>query len=241
MKYYRIVLLAVVAWISDGKAEDILPYPEAHAIRDIEGWTVHVDERLLSGPDKELGDRALRILANRLFDIKLVMAADKMTRLQKIPIWIDLTHGKLRPAQYHPSARWLRNNGFSEALAKCVHIPRAAAFAGSNHQSVQPWSVLHELAHAYHDQVYGFDDADIRAAWERFRDSGKYTQVLHINGNKTKHYALKNQMEFFAEMTEAYFGQNDFYPFNRAELEREEPQTFALLVRIWGPLRKSKS
>jgi hypothetical protein len=37
-------------------------------------------------------------------------------------------------------------------------------------------------------------------------------------------------------MSEAYFGMNDFSPFNRAELKREEPQLFSLLLKIWGPL-----
>jgi hypothetical protein len=37
-------------------------------------------------------------------------------------------------------------------------------------------------------------------------------------------------------MSEAYFGMNDFFPFNRAELKREEPQLFLLLLKIWGPL-----
>jgi hypothetical protein len=210
------------------------PIPTAHTKRDIEGWTVHIDDRLLDGPDKKLGDHSLRILANRLYDIKHVLPADKVKRLQQVPIWIDKSHGKLRPAQYHPSAGWLKANGYSKALAKCVHIPNAADFSSVGHQRVQPWSVLHELAHAYHDQVLGFDNAEVVAAFARFRDGGKYKSVLHINGRKVKHYGLTNQMEFFAEMTEAFFGQNDFFPFNRAELKREEPEVFELLTKIWG-------
>lgn len=214
------------------------PIPEAHTKRDIEGWTVHIDDRLLQA-DKAVGDRALRILANRLYDIKLVLPADKVARLQKVPIWIDASHGKLRPAQYHPSAGWLKSNGFSTELAKCVHIPVAADFASVEHQRVQPWSVLHELAHAYHDQVLGFDNAEIAAAYARFRDSGKYKSVLHINGKKVPHYALTNPMEFFAEMTETYVGQNDFFPFNRAELKQEEPEIYDLMAKTWGtPAKK---
>ena len=200
-------------------AEEDNAKPTANTIRDIEGWTVHIDDRLLAGADKELGERALRILSNRLYDIKLVVAVDKVTRLQKVPIWLDRTHGKLRPAQYHPSAGWLKANGYSESLARCVHIPNAADFVSLHHQQVQPWSVLHELAHAYHDQVLGFEDAAIKAAWVRFRDNGKYDKTLHISGKQVRHYGLTNQMEFFAEMTEAYFGHNDFFPFNRAELK----------------------
>jgi hypothetical protein len=39
-------------------------------------------------------------------------------------------------------------------------------------------------------------------------------------------------MEFFAEMTEAYFGVNDFFPFNRAELKEAEPEIYRLMVEI---------
>jgi hypothetical protein len=216
-------------------AEDA-PIPKSHTTRDLEGWTVHIDDRLLAGPDKELGDRAVRLLASRLADIKLVLAADRQARLQKVAIWLDRTHGKLRAAQYHPSGGWLKQNGYDAAVAKCVHIPDAAEWASARHQHVQPWSVLHELAHAYHDQVLGWDDAEIKAAYERFVRSGRYKSVLHISGRELPHYALTNEKEFFAEMTEAYLGRNDFYPFNAAELRREEPELFKLLEKIWGPL-----
>ena len=39
---------------------------------------------------------------------------------------------------------------------------------------------------------------------------------------RVRHYGLTNPMEFLAEMTEAYFGVNDFFSFNRAELREAE-------------------
>lgn len=217
---------------------DAPPKPASHTGRSIEGWTVHVDDRLLSGADKELGERALRLIANRLFDVALVLPAEKVARLRQVPIWLDRTHGKLVSAQYHPSVEWLRENGYSEALAKCVHIPDAADYASLNHQRVQPWSLLHELAHAYHDQVLGFENPEIRAAWEKFKASGKYASVRYINGSLREHYALTDPKEFFAEMSEAFFGMNDFFPFNRGELKHEEPEIFALLERLWGTVKQ---
>jgi hypothetical protein len=213
------------------------PLPVSHTRRDLEGWTVQVDDRLLSGPvqSTELGQRALRSLANRLYEIKLVVSPDKVARLQEVVIWLDLTHGKLRPMQYHPSAGWLRDHGYSTNLARCVHIPDATYFADPRDQHRQPWAILHELAHAYHDQVLGFEHAEILAAWRRFKASGRYESVLQINGRQEKHYGLTDQKEFFAEMTEAYFGLNDFYPFHRAELKRDEPELYGLLKQIWGP------
>ena len=176
------------------------------------------------------------LLQRQLQAIKLIVPEDKVKRLQQVTIQIDLTRGLLQSPQYHPGKRWLKDNGHPEELAKRVHIPDARYFNARHFQHQQPWAVMHELAHAYHDQVLGFDHAEITAAWKRFVAGGRYDSVLHLDGKKRKHYALTNPMEFFAEMTESYFGQNDFYPFNRAELRRDEPEIYALMGKIWGLL-----
>ena len=212
------------------------PKPIAHVQRRIEGWDVRVDERLLAGTNTALGERALNLLAARLVAIAIVMPEPALTRLREVPIVLDLTHGALRNMQYHPSAAWLTNHGYSETLAKCVHIPDLNHFLSPFENHRQPWALLHELAHAYHDCVLGFDETRIKAAWTRFRDTGRYQSVVTIPGVKRAHYALTDPKEFFAEMTECYFGANDFYPFVAGELKEAEPEIFNLMREIWGPL-----
>ena len=213
------------------------PKPRSRTIRDVEGWIVRVDERLLVPPNEELGLRALKLLEAKLADIKYVMAEEPLVRLQSVPIVLDLTHGKLRVMQYHPDADWLEVNGYSTDLVKCVHIPEAADLPTPRNINEQPWVVLHELAHAYHDQALGFDEPRIREAYERFKRSGHGDSVLLYDGNRVRHYALTDHKEFFAEMTEAYFGMDDFFPFNRAELMTAEPEIFELLRTIWEPVQ----
>jgi hypothetical protein len=75
----------------------------------------------------------------------------------------------------------------------------------------------------------------VKEAWQVFVASGRGESVLHINGTRTRHYALTDEKEFFAEMSEAYFGMNDFFPFNQGELKDAEPEIFALMLKIWGP------
>src|SRR5206468_10963341 len=65
---------------------------------------------------------------------------------------------------------------------------------------------------------------------------GRYKSVLTSPGGEREHYGLTDQKEFFAEMTECYFGANDFYPFVAGELKQAEPDIFSLLRDIWGPL-----
>lgn len=232
----HVALLAAVLFASQAESPAPPPPPErpvGHETRTVEGWTVRIDRRLLEGDGKAVGDHALRLLANRLYEIAFVLPADKVERLRKIAIQIDLSYADLVSAQYHVSADWLREHGHDPALARCVHIPDAAEWSSRRHQVVQPWSVLHELSHAYHDQVLGFDEPAIVAAWERFRDDPRSGAALHVDGGTVEHYGRTDQMEFFAEMTEAYFGVNDFAPFNRGQLATQEPEAHALMAKVW--------
>lgn len=211
------------------------PQPSSRSIREIEGWTVRVDDRLLGdAPDAATGARALRFLEAKLVDIKAVVPAERLKDLQAVTIVLDLSCGKLASMQYHPDAGWLKANGFPTDLARCVHLPRAADVPTRRNINEQPWVILHELAHAFHDQKLGFDNPRIKAAHEKFQQSGHGDATLLYNGQRVKHYGLTNPMEFFAEMTESFFGVNDFYPFNRAELQEAEPEVFQLLTEIWS-------
>ncbi len=237
--------LAISLLASLGAAKPEPPKPAVHTTRNIEGWTVRVDDRLLAPPNEQPGAKALRFLEYKLADIKAIVAPKPLEKLQAVAIVLDLNHGKLRSMQYHPGADWLQENGYSADLVKCVHIPVAADLATPRNINEQPWVVLHELAHAYHDQVLGFGEPRILKAYEDFKRSGHGDKTLLYNGTRVRHYGLTDHKEFFAEMTEAYFGENDFFPFNRAELMTAEPEVFELMQAIWGPvagtpLRSSK-
>ncbi|MEQ9406434.1 MAG: metallopeptidase [Fuerstiella sp.] len=203
--------------------------------RKIEGWTVAVDPKLLNEQNGEVADRALTALANHLQRITYIVPAERLAELQQLRIWLDLSHD-LKSMQYHPSAGWLTKNGYDPRLAKHVHIPQAAALTDPKMWAKHPYVVLHELAHAYHDQVLGFDHAEIKAAWDHAKETGILEDVLLFTGKRVEHYGLTNHKEYFAESTEAYFGVNDFYPFVRAELREHDPRMFETLKRIWGPV-----
>ena len=212
--------------------------PASRSRRTIEGFSILVDDALLpGGADEALGREALAFLTAKLTEIRIVLPKEKVDVLRKVTIVLDKECGTLGSMQYHPSADWLADNGYPRSLEKCVHLPRARDVATRRNINEQPWVILHELAHAYHDQVLGFDEPRVLAAWEDFRASGKGDEALLYDGSRVKHYGLTDQKEFFAEMTEAYFGSNDFHPFNRAQLKTEFPKLYELLAEIWGPLR----
>ncbi|GAB4130682.1 M90 metallopeptidase family protein [Thermopirellula anaerolimosa] len=215
-------------------AADKKPLPTAHSMSEIAGWNVRVDNRLLEGEHAATGARALKLLEARLVAIATVVPEKSLAKLRTITIQMDLDHGDLTAMQYHPDAGWLKEHGYSEQLAKCVHIPDVRDFLLPRENFRMPWVVLHELAHGFHDQFLGFDEPRITAAWKKFRDGGKYQSVITSTGTMREHYALTDQKEFFAEMTECFFGSNDFFPFVAGELNQAEPEVFALLEDLWG-------
>ena len=94
-----IVILLLAAVMISRAAGEVPAKPIAHQIVEIEGWEVHVDERLLEEPGNELGNRAIKLLEGRLLDIVMVLPPDKVARLQEVPIWLDLSHGALKSMQ----------------------------------------------------------------------------------------------------------------------------------------------
>lgn len=231
-----LTLLASSLFTLTAIAAEKPPIPTAHTTRDIEGWRVRIDDRLLKGEGAAQGERSLKLLNARLVAITIVVPEKALAKLRAITIELDLDYGGLRNMQYHPSAAWLKAQGYSETLAKCVHIPEVADFLSPYENHRMPWVVLHELAHGYHDQVLTFEEPRIVAAWKKFRASGKYASVITSPGYTHEHYGMSNPKEFFAEMTESYFGSNDFYPFVTGDLKQAEPEIFTLMADIWGAL-----
>ncbi len=208
-------------------------------IKDIEGWTVHVDPQLLDGPHAKEGAKSLEMLANHLQRLTVLMPEDRLPKVQKLEIWIEHDHPEINvePGPYHPSVSWLTERGYDPRLAKKVHITRAASLLERHHMVKHPAVVLHELAHSYHDQILGFDEPRIKAAYEKAMEEELYDAVLDHTGKTVRAYAATNDKEYFAEGTEAYFYRNDFYPFVNAELQKHDPVLYELLVAIWGPLK----
>ena len=135
---------------------------------------------------------------------------------------------------FHPSAEWLSSAGFEPERAGTVEICNADDYL--QWRAEQPMMVLHEMAHAYHC-VIGFDRADVRAAFAQALGAGRYERVHHAlrdPGATERAYALTNEREYFAELTEAWFGRNDMEPFTRAQLLEFDPRGAALVERLWG-------
>lgn len=195
---------------------------------EVEGWRVMVLRRL-NQEDSEIGQKGLQLLGLQLKQITFLVPEPALSELKGITIWLD--DDPRNQIHYHPEKKWLIDNDFNPDRAKAVDIGKIRHFVDVYRS--QPFVVLHELAHAYHDQILGFDDSRVIEAYRKAKAGGKYESVLRIEGRVVEHYALTNHKEYFAEATEAFFGTNDFYPFVRSELAQQDETMHDLLKEIW--------
>ena len=197
----------------------------------IHGFTILINPEVLVHKREAAAMR--KELETQLEAIVREVPARLMPDLQKVWVWVEWEKKKEGAAEFHPSAEWLKENGYNPEKAGHIELLNTRNFVQWS-RSAQPWMVLHELAHAYHHLVLGDECKSIEAAYQHAVDKKLYESVAYCGGGKQRAYALTNAKEYFAELSEAYFGKNDFFPFVRSELEQYDPVGFHLMEQIWG-------
>lgn len=201
---------------------------ETYEVKKIEGFSVLVSRRLKPYPEKRA--EGLAEIKSQLRQIKPLVKPDTLKQLQKVEIWVEYKFP--HRTQYHNDTQWLIANGYNPAKKGTIEIAKIDGFLEWRNRPVN--TLLHELTHAYHDQVLGWNEPRILAAYEAAKKSGKYAKVMRDKGYQIPHYGIGNHKEYFAECTEAYLWVNDYYPFVYGELKQFDPKAFELMEAIWG-------
>lgn len=188
--------------------------------------------RRLLDEEAPLASEAIKLLETKLKEVVHALPAEAVEKLRAVPVWLEhQDNGAAKCAAYHPSAKWLTDHGHNPNKARSVEFANPTLFI--QWSEIQPSMVLHEMAHAYHHQVLTHSFEPIASAYKQALNSGLYAEVKHAKGKARRAYALNNQKEFFAELSEAYFGRNDFFPFNRMELREYDPKGYAAIEVAW--------
>ncbi|MDX1909718.1 MAG: hypothetical protein SF053_21960 [Bacteroidia bacterium] len=181
---------------------------------------------------------ALTLLDSMLAEItRMGLETDILDSLRQVPIFMEwaVTNGS---AWYHYDLNWLIQNGFIPQKHRAVEIANVTHFYNWARQN-QPYMILHELAHGYHDRVLGLTYAPIIQAYDQAMAAGIYNSVLYNPGNggnlfSLPAYAKNDNREYFAELTEAYLGnKNDYFPFDSTDLQQHDPAGYAAVRTIW--------
>ncbi|HEX3133751.1 MAG TPA: hypothetical protein VHX44_09250 [Planctomycetota bacterium] len=156
-----------------------------------------------------------------------------------VKVYVSSATHRAFGAQHHPSPEWLAQNGYPAEFAGNVEICNWREFTGL--VRMQLFCLLHEMAHAFHHLTPTIDPL-IRTAYDQAKAAGLYRQVTRSHGIAlVKAYALSNPHEYFSELSEAYFGENDFAPYDRAELRAYDANGFAMIEQVWAVTPPAKA
>ncbi len=202
-----------------------------YAKREIQGFTVLVNPEVEKHPAE--AKAAFAELEKQLKKLCAVVPEKPLAAIKKVKFWVEWRVKKNGAAEFHTSKGWLKDNGYNPDKLGGVEINNLTNFVKWS-QIAQPWMVLHELAHAYHYFTLGYEYAPLHVAYKQAMERKLYESVAFVTGGKRKAYATTNPSEYFAELSEAYFGKNDFAPYTHEELARFDPVGFAMMKKAWG-------
>lgn len=201
-----------------------------YMVEKLLGWEVLVEDTVwLERP--KLTRESLIMVHGSLSNVIAAMPRSAVELLQTIPIYITDTRSSGRAAHVHMSAEWLREHGEDEMKVHAVDICDPTLL--SRYLIDQPWMILHELSHAYHAKFFSAEDlSELESLHRRALQAGKYGKLPYLSTIRD-HYGATNPHEYFAESSEAYWGKNDFYPFNRDDLKDYDPEMYYFVAKVW--------
>ena len=201
----------------------------------IAGFVVLADPDVVEPPET-LERSPLQVLEGELKTIGRIVHAQALAELRKLTIWAEWDEnqglgngrsGKAVAVYYGGSQRGMLAAGKNPLKANNITILSTRDLT-REHQPGRDSGrcvLLHEMVHAVHHKILGFDNARITAAYQQALERGKLERGS---------YAATNPPEFLAEMSCAYLDRLQYFPRDREELKKHDPATFQLMATIWS-------
>ena len=96
-------------------------------------------------------------------------------------------------------------------------------------------AILHEMAHAWHLRHFPVQHPPLLLAWKKAMAATRYLNVQDVSGKTiAKAYATANHLEYFAELSAAYFARINYQRYDRAGLSAYDPVGRAVVEDMWG-------
>ncbi len=212
--------------------------PREYVTHELHGWLVFV-EKQLTDEAPELAGKSLARLEGKLAAAVALLPAAALPDLRSLKVFLlygprSRGGGRDNGLEYFRASDPKHHDWLDRRMGRSVVIYDAANFAAISEQ----WAIralVHEFGHAQHLEHWPEDRADIFDAWDQAVKAGRFREV-HEEDRHTHNpnYAARNHLEYFAELTATYFVGVEYFPRDRAGLERYDPVGYALIENLWG-------
>jgi hypothetical protein len=221
------------------KEKELVP---GYRTTKIEGFTFVVKEAVFTRDLTEYERKPLDVLEQECKTLVKILSPKALAALRGLVIFVEwdeevpLHSGRKgnATATYYPmDAAQMVKDGKHALQAKTVtiHSLKALTAARQPKKDTGECLLLHEFAHAIHDQLLGFDHAGIKAAYQQAMERKLYDKDL---------YVATNDREFFAELSCAYLDRLRYYPNTRADLQKHDPTSFKVMETVWAGVAKKQ-
>lgn len=222
--------------IASSKVKPLTGDAPGYTKQIIEGFSVHVSKEAATADASGFERKPADVLGHELKSVAKALPKRHLDFAKSLPVWVEWDEKMPLPgnmgfasAAYFggPQAVLLPEGRDSPKFRTVTVLSLSRLTALHQPQNDYAGSVLlHEFAHAVHDQQVGRDGiANITAAYKQAMERKLYEKSL---------YACANEAEFFAEISCAYFDRLPYFPRNRAELKKLDPVSFKMLDAIWA-------
>lgn len=258
MRTIALLALAGGAWLT-ASAQEPKPKPKAadkgatradksepvpgRKLKKIEGFTFLISDEALRADASGYERPPLAVLEYECKLLTKMLSPKAVDALRRLTVFVDwdesvtVSNGRSGVAlasYFGGTPQQSARDGKHPLQAKTVTIHTLRALTEQRQPKFDTrygCLLLHEFAHAVHDQLFGYDHPGIRAAYEQGMERRLYDKEF---------YAATNAREFFAEMSCAYLDRLHYFPHNREELKKHDPVTFKTLETVWAGASTSK-
>lgn len=199
-------------------------------------WTIYLEQRLVD-EDKALADNSLKKLEKNLNEIINLLPANPARELKKLDVY--LMKGEKSPIG-EGGMSYIRpgeanNYHYLDPRWQHVIVVYSAKTLMYLDEVWTKKALMHELAHAWHISKWPQRHPPIYNAYLNAKDKGLYCEIVDYKGRKIETaYALKNQMEYFADLSSMYFVGGNYFPYSRKGLKKYDITGYEVVKYLWG-------
>ena len=211
--------------------------PQRPYVRIWGSWEIYVEASMAADP--KVNAAAIRKLTDSLEEVVAALPSHARSQMRSIKYFLmwgtRSPEGGLKGGMRYVAVGSRNPLWDSRWQGGIVIYSADNLMAMSDPQSKR--SLAHEMAHAFYMTRWHSRDPLIYRPWEAAATKGLYKNVLDYKGRTiASAYAVKNQLEYFAELSAAYFVGLHYMPFTRDGLKDYDPAGYRMVETLWSPL-----
>ena len=205
--------------------------PLVHELHQMSWWTVYIECIAYDTPG--FAEELIGYTRSQMALAADLLPASSIGTLRHTPVWVDASfEDDSSMAIYIEDTQ----DPGSEDLPflNGIRLSADAVRDELTYEIPEGFSV-HELAHAWHCLAYNpcWSATRVMSAYAAAMSDDLYDSVPYLYGDEERAYAATDDAEYFAELSEAWFHTNDYFPFTREDVLAHDPIGAKAIEGAW--------